>query len=329
MFFIIVKEIALLGIGLALLWGGAELLVKYASRLARSFGVSPIIIGLTVISVGTSIPELVVSVVAAAKNQVGISIGNIVGSNIANLGLILGVGAVIFPLTIRTTWVKREVPFMIIVTLSFLGMGYFDHTINRLDGIILLILLSFFLIYAARYTFQEMTEFRKIAREQANGVSPPTITYQRVRSFFLAILGIAILLLGSDWAVRSATRLSEILGVTNTVIGLTLIAFGTSLPELATTVVSALRKEADLALGNIIGSNIFNLSLIGGITALIRPIPLLEEAKLLEIEFPLLLFLTLLVWPLMYYRHNVNRFEGALLLSVYVIFLMLTAGLRI
>ncbi len=320
----IFKEVIILFLGLGLLWGGAEILVKYASRLARSLGVRPIIIGLTVISVGTSIPELVVSVVAALEKQVGISIGNIVGSNIANLGLILGVGALILPLQIRTTWVKREVPFMIVVTFVFLGMGYTGEGISRLEGISLLGILFLFLLYVSKYTMKQMTEFKEIARKQANGVSPPTFTYTRFKYFILSIVGIAILISGSKIAVNSGTRLAEILGVSNSIIGLTFIAFGTSLPELATTIVSAIRKEVDLALGNIVGSNIFNLSMIGGVTALIRPIPIAHEAQLTSVQFPLLLFLTLAIWPIMMWRRNVNRLQGAALVTAYVVFILLT-----
>ncbi|RMF57135.1 MAG: sodium:calcium antiporter [Calditrichaeota bacterium] len=320
----ILKELLLLFGGLGLIWGGAEVLVRYASRLARSMGVSPLVIGLTIISVGTSIPELVVCVMAAIQKEIGISIGNIVGSNIANLGLILGVGAMITPLVIHTRWVKKEVPFMIAVTILFVVMGLTGKSINRVEGIILLGFLSVALFYVAKFTINEITEFQEIAREEANGISPPTITPRKLLYFFLTLVGLALLIAGSKIAVDSGSTLARLLGVSNTIIGLTLIAIGTSLPELATTIVSAFRKEADLALGNVIGSNIVNITLIGGVTATIHPIPVTEEFSMLMFDFGALIFLTLLVWPLMKMRQSMNRYEGVFLLFFYAAFLMLS-----
>lgn len=315
-------DIVLLVLGLIMLWGGAEMLVKYASLLARMLGVSPVVLGLTVVSLGTSIPELVVSSIAAIKGDIGISIGNIIGSNIANLGLILGVGALITPLDIKTSWVRREVPFMILVTLVFMLCAYTDLEISAAEGLILLAFLSVFLIYVARFTLKEMEEFKELQEDNGHveKLSPRTVA----KYLLLSLIGIAILIFGSNLAVDSGTHLAEVLGVSDTIIGLTLIAFGTSLPELATTVVSAKRKALDLAVGNVIGSNIFNLALIGGVTPLIRPIPIGEEAKLLSIEFPMLIFISLLIWPIMRIRFDIQRYEGILLLVVYCVFLFLT-----
>lgn len=319
----ILWQFVILTFGLALLWAGAEVMVNNSIKLARAQGISPLVIGLTVVSIGTSIPELGVSSLAAFQDNIGISIGNIIGSNIANLGLILGVGALILPLKIKTSWVRREVPYMIFVTIVFLVIAYSGYVILWYEGFVLLALLSLFLLYVGRFTLKEMSEFKEMAEE--NGVERvPRST--KIKYLAMAFVGIAILLAGSQLSVMSGTKLAGILGVSDSIIGLTLIALGTSLPELATTIVGATRKSVDLVVGNVIGSNIFNLALIGGLTALIRPIPIDLEAKLMDIEFPLLIFISLLVWPMMRFRWNIERYEGFILLSIYVVFIYFTIG---
>ncbi len=320
----VLLKFVLLIIGLVMLWAGAEILVRYASRLAKSLGVSPVILGLTVVSLGTSIPELVICIIATLQNDFGIAIGNIVGSNIANLGLILGIAALIVPLEAKTTYVRREVPYMIIVTLFFLFSAFTNDSVNRIEGTILFGFLIFFLMFIGRSTLKEMTEFKEIAQQSMNEDPNRISVAKKWLYFFLSMAGIGILIGGSKLAVNAGTDLAKILGVRNSVIGLTLIAIGTSLPELGTTIVSAIRKEIDLAVGNVIGSNIFNITLIGGTTALVRPISLVEESHLLSIEFPLLLGLTVLIWPMMRLRSNVQRYEGFILLSIYLVFLYFT-----
>ena len=314
-------QLALLAVGLYLLWGGAELLVKYSVQVASSFGISPLIIGLTVVSIGTSLPELFVSTVAAIENEIGISIGNILGSNIANLGLILGLGALIYPLPVQKTWLRREVPFMILVTLVFVGCAITGFQIGWAEGVLLLLLFALFVSYILRYSLREMAEFEELqkAHSDAKSQSP------RVVHWLLIAVGIAILVGGSKLTVFAAVRLAEKLDVNNTIIGLTLIALGTSLPELATTLVSAAKKEVDLAIGNIIGSNIFNLVLVGGITAFIRPVEV--DHTMLFLEIPILVFITLIVWPIMRTDWRIIRGEGFSLLLVYILFITFSAGI--
>ncbi len=317
-----ILEFTLLVIGLTCLWGGAELLVKNATLFSRSLGISPIIVGLTVISVGTSAPELVVSIIAAVQDNIGISIGNIVGSNIANIALILGVGALITPLAVRQSWLRIEVPFMMLVTLIFVFMGITGQVIIRFEALTLLLLLAFFLAYVAKSTLREMSEFQEL-QDSGNGDESTKATLgQQILYFIYSALGIGILITGSKLAVDSGTELAEIWGVSHSIIGLTLIALGTSLPELATTVVSAYRKEIDLAIGNVIGSNIFNLLLIGGVTPLIRPITV--DSHLIRLEFPILIVLSLLIWPMMRWRWDVRRTEGVVLLTSYFLFIYFT-----
>ena len=313
-------QLALLAVGLYLLWGGAELLVKYSVQVASSFGISPLIIGLTVVSIGTSLPELFVSTVAAIENEIGISIGNILGSNIANLGLILGLGALIYPLPVQKTWLRREVPFMILVTLVFVGCAITGFQIGWAEGVLLL-LFALFVGYILRYSLREMAEFEELQKAHSNAKSQSP----RVIHWLLIAVGIAILVGGSKLTVFAAVRLAEKLDVNNTIIGLTLIALGTSLPELATTLVSAAKKEVDLAIGNIIRSNIFNLVLVGGITAFIRPVEV--DHTMLFLEIPILVFITLIVWPIMRTDWRIIRGEGFSLLLVYILFITFSAGI--
>ncbi|RMG68438.1 MAG: sodium:calcium antiporter [Calditrichaeota bacterium] len=303
-------------VGITGLWVGAELLVRYSSRLARSFGVSPVIIGLTVVSMGTSAPELVVSLVAAFHHNTDIALGNIIGSNIANIGLILGVGALICPIDVQKNWVHREVPFMIFVTLVFMGLGLWGHSLGPPDGAVLLLLMIAFLLYLGKNSLKEMSTFREA--QDALGNPDRVSLKQRLVYFALAMAGLAILLGGSELTVGAGQTIARRLGVSDVVIGLTMIAVGTSLPELATTVVGAYRREMDLVVGNVIGSNVFNLLLIGGVVSLVEPMHLTRA--MFTREMPFLLGLSVIVWPTMRYRWNLQRYEGLLFLLIYAWF---------
>jgi len=306
-------------IGLGLLWAGAELLVKNASRLAESLGVSPVVIGLTVVSMGTSAPELVVSIVAVIEGNSGISIGNIVGSNIANVGLILGIGALIRPMHIRKSWVNREVPFMILSTIIFIIFSYFGYRLNAIDGLILLALMGIFLYYLAHFSAKKMSEFRENISESGQ---EKLAANKKITFFLLALAGVGVLVFGSELTVRSGKNIAEHFGVSDLVIGLTLVAVGTSLPELATTIIGAIRKETDLIVGNIIGSNIFNLLLIGGIVPVIRNIQI--DRALFTIQFPILLILSILILPMMRIGLNLTRSKGLVLIMIYFAFICVT-----
>ncbi len=303
-------------VGIIGLWAGAELLVRYASRLARSFGVSPVIIGLTVVSMGTSAPELVVSLVAAVHHNTDIALGNIVGSNIANIGLILGVGALICPIDVQKNWVHREVPFMIFVTVVFIALGFWGQSLGPPDGAVLLLLLVGFLLYLGKNSLKEMSTFREAQQEL--GHPDRTDLKQRLLYLALSLLGLAVLLGGSELTVGAGKTIARQLGISDMIIGLTMIAVGTSLPELATTVVGAYRKEMDLVVGNVIGSNVFNLLLIGGLVALVEPMHF--SRGMFRHEMPVLLGLSVVVWPTMRFRWNVQRYEGLLFLLIYAWF---------
>lgn len=310
-------QFLLLILGLSLLWGGAELLIRYSSSLARALGVSPIIIGLTVVSIGTSLPEFVVSLIAAIQNTMGISVGNIVGSNIANICLILGIGAFITNLQVKKGWVYKEVPFMIASTLLFLLFTRTGYVITRWEGIFLLVLLLGFLSYLSRTSVIQMQDFSASKQESQSEKLSQKLIY-----LLLASVGIIILVAGSKLTVDSGTEIARAFGVSDIVIGLTLIAVGTSLPELATTIVGALNSETDIVVGNVIGSNIFNLLFIGGTVAILKPLEIPPD--FFGLEFIFLLGSSLLIWPIMRLKWNVQKFEGIVLLILYFIFVGLT-----
>ncbi|MZQ90581.1 calcium/sodium antiporter [Frigidibacter albus] len=248
-------------IGLVGLFVGGEFLVRGAVGIARKFGLSPLVIGLTVVGFGTSMPELLVSVQAALGGTPAIAMGNVVGSNIANILLILGVAAVIAPVSMTFGPLRRDLVVMLAATLVLWGMilnGY----LGRLEGFILFAGLLGFLWAALRSGKEEETE------EMAGVALPPLW-----RSVLIAVAGLAVLMISARLLIDAATELARDFGISEAVIGLTIVAIGTSLPELATSVVAAMRRQADIAVGNVVGSNIFNILGILGLTAIIAPIP--------------------------------------------------------
>ena len=301
--------------GLIALFLGGEWLVKGAARLARSLGVSPMIIGLTIVAIGTSMPELLVSVGAAISGSSDLSIGNIVGSNIANIGLILGLAALIYPISVHVTLVRREIPIMILVAL----LAYFlfrDGLISARNGIVLLVgLVAFisFMVYSARRQRQENNNQLSLEDE----IELQAI--KRGREIIRVIAGIVILMMGAQLTVGGAVGLARALGVSELVIGITLIAFGTSLPELVTTLVGALRKQSDLALGNVVGSNIINILAVLGMTAVVRPIQVSEQ--IVYFDGLVMLGFSLLLLPFVANR-RLSRWEAAFFVIAYVVYVI-------
>ncbi len=310
----IAQLLILLG-GVVALYFGAEWLVRGAARLAASLGVTPIAVGLTVVSFGTSAPELVVATVATLKGNGDLAVGNVLGSNLANLGLILGITAVIVPLKVSGTVLRREVPVMLLITaMMYPVMG--DLVVSRSDGVILLVTLVAYLVFVLRSASEEtdevVGEYERFARALANLTGKSAL-----KDMALIAAGSVGLVVGGEAIVDSATFLAQELGVSDLVIGLTLVAVGTSLPELATSVVAALRKEADIAVGNVIGSNIFNLTAVLGTASVIRPFGVAETV--LAIELPAVILLSVLVLPLARPRFQIRRWEGVILLMCYLI----------
>ncbi len=275
--------------GFVLLVWGADRLVAGAAAAARNFGVSPLIIGLTIVGFGTSAPELVVSAVASYRENSGLALGNAIGSNIANLGLVLGLTAVIYPLRLESKALKREYPLLILIMLICFIMGM-DLIYGVIDGVILLVGLAA-LMYFLVWLGLQRTPADPLAEEFEAEI--PTDVPTRKAIFWL-VIGLLVLPLSSQFLVEGAITIATTLGISDTVVGLTLVALGTSLPELATAVTSALRREDDLAIGNIIGSNMFNMLGVLGIAAVVHPIQV--APMVLARDYPIMFLLTGLLY---------------------------------
>lgn len=311
---VLVLQVFVLAGGVGVLYFGAEWLVRGASRMARSLGVSAIVVGLTVVSFGTSAPELVVAVVAAFKGNADLAIGNVLGSNLANLGLILGLTALIRPLEVAARVVWREVPLMLLATVAIFPLAW-DGMLDRGDALLLLLGLVAYLLFVFQAAEEETPEILDEYEEFIKASSPDSGKVRFV-DVGLVIGGCAALVTGGYAIVESAVYIASYLGISQMVIGLTVVAVGTSLPELATSLVAAVRKEADIAVGNIIGSNIFNLLAILGTAAAVSPMSVSET--ILTRELPAVLILSLVVFPMLRTGWSVQRWEGALLLGTYV-----------
>lgn len=311
-----IQDIVLVVIGLVGLVLGGDFLVRGASRLASSFGVSALVIGLTIVAFGTSAPELLVNVSAALKGNNGLALGNVLGSNIANIGLILGISGLIVPIGVKAILIRREIPFLISVSVLMFVLSL-NGTIGRVDGIILVIgaiaFNAFFFIEAKR----DGDELRKEADEFSDAVSHTHEDINRMFDLLRIIAGIALLAGGAQAMIEGATNIAREVGVSDLVIGITLVAFGTSLPELAASVTAAMRNQADILVGNVIGSNIYNILVVMGATSAIKPVPVPDSA--LGVEFPVMLLYTVLLLPFALNRVLTRR-EGVFLFGSYVAF---------
>jgi cation:H+ antiporter len=299
-------------VGLLLLVGSAELLVRGASALASRFGISSLAIGLTVVAYGTSAPELAVSLAAAWRESPGIVVGNVVGSNVANLGLVIGISALIRPLSAHIGLLRQEVPFLLVaavlVPVAALGGGY-----GRIEGFILLAGALGFSIFCFVRAMRESLPPGVVPLPE--GDAPLKRPLSLPTMFVLILAGIGGLGLGSTVLVDGAVSIATSLGVSDHVIGLTLVALGTSLPELATCVVSAIHEEVDLVVGNVIGSNVFNVFFILGGTAAIHPIP--APPALLGLDVVVMLALSFALVPFILTGARISRVEGAIYLAAY------------
>lgn len=307
-------DVALLVMGIVVLYFGAEWLVRGAARLAGSLGVSAMVVGLTVVSFGTSAPELVVSTVAALGGNADLAVGNVIGSNLANIGLILGLTALIAPLDVQSRVVWREMPVMLFVTIAFFLLAW-DGELSVGDGALLLLALFAYLGFVFQSIETEapaiLGEYEEFVRASTDG--RPSV---RGKDVTLIVSGSACLVVGGYAIVQGAVGVATGLGISQVVIGLTVVAVGTSLPELATSLVAASRREPDIAVGNVIGSNIFNLSAILGTAAVLEPIAI--PSHVLSRELPALLVLSLLLFPLLRSDWRIQRWEGALLVGAYI-----------
>jgi len=302
--------ITLLIIGLTLLYFGAEGLVKGAASLSLRLGIQPLTIGLTVIAFGTSLPELFVSLKSALSHYGSISIGNVVGSNIFNIAIIIGLAALIQPLQIKVQLIRWDTPVMIGVALIFVFF-FRDLFISRGEGVIFTTMILLYTILNG-YFAQRESRKKNLARE---GEAIPRQTGSIWLDGILIISGLLILILGSNVLVNNAVKLAHTLGVGEAVIGLTIVAAGTSLPELATSLIAALKKEPEIAIGNIVGSNIFNILCIVGLTSLIAPT---ECTGISSIDIWTMVGLSALLFPIMISGLKISRGEGILLILIYI-----------
>lgn len=310
--------------GLVLLVVGAESLVRGAASLALRLGISPLVVGLTVVAFGTSTPELAVSVEAALRGTGDLVVGNVVGSNIANIALILGATAILMPIAVNAAVIKREAPVMIGVAALLPILALVGHSggpggsLERWQG---MVFVGVGVAYTVFLYFASKREKDEIHAQFAEGVvrEEPAETSRRrplIVDILLIVGGVGLLVLGSDWFVNGAIASARALGVSDLVIGLTVVAIGTSLPELATSLVAALRRQPDMSVGNVIGSNIANLAFILGLSASVAPVAISQEAMFRDIPF--MIAVSLLCIPLMRTGHKISRSEGALLFGLYL-----------
>ncbi|MCC5938060.1 MAG: calcium/sodium antiporter [Lunatimonas sp.] len=299
----------LLTVGLLLLLAGGKVLVDGASAIAARLGLSAGLIGLTIVAFGTSAPELLVSVTAALKGNSDIAIGNVVGSNIANITLVLGITGLVFPVVITPSILKMDYTFTLVTTLFFFLLAL-NGIISFWEGIILVVVLIAVNLYF----------FKKIGRVEMS--DEETIELKK-KSLWLSIgyvlLGILGLYFGAELFVENGVIIAQTLGISERVIGITVIAVGTSLPELITSVIAAIKKETDIAIGNILGSNMMNILSIIGVTALVRPIPV--SIDFIYNDFLWMIAFTLLLFPLMRIKYNISRIDGGLLLGGYMVYI--------
>ncbi|MEQ8756358.1 MAG: calcium/sodium antiporter [Coleofasciculus sp. G1-WW12-02] len=301
--------------GFVLLIVGAEILVRGASKLAVAAGLSPLVVGLTVVAYGTSAPELAVSVQSSYAGQADIAIGNVVGSNIANILLILGACAAAAPLIVSRQLVRLDAPLMTGISLMVWLMGW-DGKLGRGDGIFLVmgaIAYTLFTLYQGRQESQS----QELSEENSNRGSRRGI-YQILLNLGLIIGGVGLLVLGSNYLIKGSVNVAQTLGVSQLIIGLTIVAVGTSLPEIATSVVAAIRGERDIAVGNAVGSNIFNLLLVLGVCGILTPEGIAVSIPALTFDIPVMIAVAVACLPIFFTGYRIDRWEGILFLAYYV-----------
>ncbi len=308
----------LLAIGLVILVFGADVLVRGSVALASLAGVSPLIIGLTVVAFGTSAPELAVTSVSSMKGESAIALGNVIGSNICNILLILGLSAVIVPLSVSSQLVRLDVPMMIAASVGAWICAY-DGSIMPLEGVAMLIAFTIYTVWMIRKGRKEETA-RRIENEALTNTFDQTTISGRsiVMSFLFVIVGLAMLVVGAQMLVDSATTIAKTFGVSDMVIGLTIVAVGTSLPELATSVVAASRGQRDLAVGNAVGSNLFNLLIVLAAASILAPAGVPVDSSVLWFDFVVMVVVALLCWPIFLSGGEVSRIEGIVMLALFV-----------
>jgi len=314
--------------GLFVLFYGGHLLVRGATRIALLANLSATVVGLTVVAMGTSLPEFAVSVWAAKNAAVELAYGNIVGSTIFNVGMILGAAAIVAPIAVKRQTIRIEYPFMLVVAIVVVLLSR-DRSIDSLEGLALIVLLGVFTVYVIWLARQEAVEDDLVAiRRDVERAAHLDVGAVRAwgNNTLLVVVGISLLVLGADQVVRGAVGIATLWGVEERVVGLTVVAMGTSLPELATSLVAAKQGERDIALANVIGSNLFNLLAVLGATAMIRSVPVTSAAA---VDTWIMLGFCAGMFPLMWFRRRVSRWDGVMLLlgfGAYLAYLVIARG---
>lgn len=291
---------------IAVLWG-ADKFTDGAAAIARKMNIPEIVIGLTIVAMGTSAPELFTSVVSALKGSTGLALGNIVGSNIFNSLLIVGAAAAVAPISISQVTIVKDIPFALVSSLLLTAVCL-DGNLTRLDSLLLLIGFALFLAYTLQ-----------IARNGTTEDSKSEISQALWKNILFIIIGLACLIVGSNLFVNGASTVAEQLGISDAIIGLTIVAGGTSLPELATSIISARKGQSGIAIGNVVGSNVFNILAILGITGFISPMR--DLGGITTIDFTLLILSIILVWAMSFTKHKIERWEGFTLIGIFALYL--------
>lgn len=303
-------DVVLVVVGLVLLVAGGEGLVRGASAIARRLGMSPLVVGLTIVSVATSAPELAVSTGAVLQGQPELAVGNVVGSNIANVLLILGLSALLLPLVARRRLVRIDLPFMVALSVLLLVLTL-DGGISRWDGLLLLVL------FAAHLTYCVVTGRGHVEDQDDDEGPPPKV----LTAVVLVVVGVGLLVLGSRWLVDGASAIAAAFGLSDLVIGLTVVAIGTSLPELAASLVAVRQGERDLAIGNVVGSNIANIGFVLGLPAVITSAGIPVPRAAVALDIPLMIAVAVALLPIAFTGFVVKRWEGGLFLALYASYL--------
>ncbi|SCH45904.1 Inner membrane protein yrbG [uncultured Clostridium sp.] len=302
--------VVLLLIGFVFLVKGADAFVEGSSSIAKHFHVPSLIIGMTIVAMGTSLPETAVSVTASIAGSNALAVSNAVGSNIFNLMVVIGVCAVLTPVAVQKGTLKIDIPFSVVCALLLLVLGHDQMMLTRVNGLILIVLFVFFILYMIRSAQRSMnnedTEFSAEATEM-KVMSVP-------KSLIFIVIGIAGITLGSDWVVDGAKTIASAFGISENLIGLTIVAFGTSLPELMTSIVAARKNEVDMALGNAVGSNIFNILMVLGIASALSPIAFIQENI---IDIIILVGFSFIVWLMAWTKHRLDKIEGLAMILLY------------
>ncbi|MFE7061584.1 calcium/sodium antiporter [Sutcliffiella sp. NPDC057660] len=307
----------LLVVGFALLIKGADFFVEGASKIASLLRVSPLLIGLTIVAFGTSSPEATVSILAALDGSAEVSLGNVIGSNIFNITLVVGITALINPLNVESATIRKEIPFtllgsmVLLVVISDIALqGFSTNLITRSDGFIFLLIFTVFMYYIF-----EVARNNRDQMETEEATERSSWGKNAVRT----LLGLAAIIFGGELVVRNSTEIAVSLGMSETLVGLTIVAVGTSLPELVTSITAAIKKQSEIALGNIVGSNIFNILFVLGASSVIAPLPV--NSKIFMDVF-IMLFLTVVLLVFSRTRYRIGKIEGSILAIAYVIYLI-------